>query len=135
MDFDVIGAAGPDVARRKRLLLGYGIGTLLCGASLAAAVNVSAGQAPPPEEEAPVDVTLATKAEEKPPEPPPPSDSRTTCPVHPVAAKRRLPRRSVTRVAGDDEDAPREGARREPAPGRGALWEGTLREEARAVVI
>lgn len=72
MDFDVIGGAGFDSARTKRLLVGYAAGALVCGASIAVAVNVSAQQVAAPQEEELIDVKLANAAEEKQPEPEPP---------------------------------------------------------------
>src|SRR5262245_17680191 len=122
MDFDVIGGAGIDTARAKRLLVGYATGALICGASIGVAVSVSAQQVAPPPEEDVIDVKLAASAaaEEKPPEPPPPPPPKAV--VAPVGRAALVVPKAIPTTAPEEsnEKKPQDADKEDPfADGKG----------------
>src|SRR5690242_6045600 len=105
MDFDVIGGAGIDTARARRLVFGYEAGALVCGAAVAVAVNVSAGQTAPPQEEEVIDVKLASSTEEKAPEPPLPSPPEPAASPVPRGRAQLTAPKEIPTTAPDESDA------------------------------
>src|SRR5262245_22742604 len=107
MDFDVIGGAGIDKARAKRLLGGYAAGALLCGAGIALAASLSASSSPAAEDEDIVDVKLATSAtaETKAPEPEPPPRAPDIEPPRPRGRAQIAAPKAVPTSAPDESDA------------------------------